>query len=264
MSLAIPDWMPLWAQVLLLGFGIVVLVAFLLMPFAVYGVKGRLSEIALQLEDARADLRVLTMRVGALVPEQTTARRKPETSAPQEEWIPPAAAPAPTPEFQPTSAPRARATGMAPSPLLPPDIVQPAPEAAPRAPVTPADDLSGETPAPAEKPFSMRRERTTPSFGSSSPLRASDAYEPGPPRPPELRATRPEREVPATPPMVPPVDRSAGRMPWHNADRPEAPVFSRQPPPPTGAGDKPPADGRTEPVLRWPSRPSEQPPHSDR
>lgn len=55
MSLAIPDWMPLWAQVLLLGFGIVVLVAFLLMPFAVYGVKGRLSEIALQLEDARAD-----------------------------------------------------------------------------------------------------------------------------------------------------------------------------------------------------------------
>ncbi len=99
MSLAIPDWMPLWAQVLLLGLGIIVIVAFLLMPFAVYGVKGRLSEIALQLEDAKADLRVLTMRVGALVPEQTAARRKPEASATQEEWIPPGVATPPAPEF---------------------------------------------------------------------------------------------------------------------------------------------------------------------
>ncbi|MFT8896849.1 MAG: hypothetical protein ABF968_07780 [Acetobacter sp.] len=260
MSLAIPDWMPLWAQVLLLGLGIIVIVAFLLMPFAVYGVKGRLSEIALQLEDARADLRVLTMRVGALVPEQTAARRKPEASAPQEEWIPPAAAPTSSPEFQPASVPRPRATGMAPSPLLPLDVVQPVQDTAPRTPVTPAEELPKEAPPPVEKPFSVRRERTSPSFGSTSPLRASDAYEPGPPRPPELRATRVEREAPA----APPVDRSAGRMPWHNAGRPEEPSFSRQSPPPTKTGDLPPADGRTEPVLRWPSRPSEQPPHSDR
>ncbi|BCI66420.1 hypothetical protein [Acetobacter aceti] len=257
MSLAIPDWMPLWAQVLLLGLGIIVIVAFLLMPFAVYGVKGRLSEIALQLEDAKADLRVLTMRVGALVPEQTAARRKPEASATQEEWIPPGVATPPAPEFQPASAPRGRTTGIAPSPLLPPDVVRPTQEAAP---VTPPDNLADDTPAPVEKPFSMRRERTAPSSGSLSPLRASDAYEPGPPRPPELRATRVEREAPA----VPPVDRSAGRMPWHNAGRPEEPVFSRQSPPPTRTGDTPPTDGRTEPVLRWPSRPSEQPPYSDR
>ncbi|MCH4091059.1 hypothetical protein [Acetobacter sp.] len=260
MSLAIPDWMPLWAQVLLLGLGIVVIIAFLLMPFAVYGVKGRLSEIALQLEDARADLRVLTMRVGALTPEQTATRRKPEPSAPQEEWLPPVAVAPSAPEFQPTSAPRARATGMAPSPLLPPEIVQPVPETAPRAPVTPANELSDDVPpAPTEISFSMQRERTPPSFGQTAPVRASDAYEPGPPRPPELRATRVEREIPG----APPAERSAGRMPWHNAAQPEEPIFSRQSPPPR-TGDRPPADGRTEPVLRWPSRPSEQPPHSDR
>lgn len=260
MSLAIPDWMPLWAQILLLGFGIIVLVAFLLMPFAVYGVKGRLSEIALQLEDARADLRVLTMRVGALVPEQAASRRKPEMSAPQEEWTPPAATPLSAPEFQPPSAPRSRSTGMAPSPLLPPDIVRPQQEAEPRSPApSPApspDDLSGDVSSSVEKSFSMRRERNVPPVGSSSPSRTSDAYEPGPPRPPELRAIRTEREASSTPPME--------RMPWHNASSPEEPVFSRQSPKTTGAGSRSTAGGRNEPVLRWPSRPSAEPPHSDR
>lgn len=56
-------WFPWWAQllagVILLGLG----VAYLLMPFSVFGVKPRLEEIELQLGEIRAELRVIAMRL---------------------------------------------------------------------------------------------------------------------------------------------------------------------------------------------------------
>jgi len=56
-------WMPWWAQ-LLAGLVLLVLgVAFLLMPFAVFGLKPRLEEVELQLGEIRAKLRVIAMRL---------------------------------------------------------------------------------------------------------------------------------------------------------------------------------------------------------
>ncbi|NHN87262.1 hypothetical protein [Acetobacter conturbans] len=252
MSLAIPDWLPLWAQFLILGIGLVILVAFLLMPFAVYGVKGRLSEIELQLEDVRADLRVITMRLGALTSEAAEKPRK-VVSAPKTEWTPP---PAPEqaaePEFR-AQPPRPRATGLAPSPLLPPDILEmPSSVEPPKAAEPDQKPDIPQTPETAPRVFPAKRMDTS---GGPVPVpRVSDAYEPGPVRPPELRATRPD-----APPASDTGSGAGGRMPWHNA--PKAPDNSRESDEEEPRGrvpdDKAGRPDRTEPVLRWPSRPTE-------
>lgn len=60
-----PDWMPLWAQLLVIAVVIVFGLAFLMMPFAVFGVKGRLGELELQIQEMQAELRGLSMRLAA-------------------------------------------------------------------------------------------------------------------------------------------------------------------------------------------------------
>ena len=62
MSLSFPDWMPVWGQLLVLAFGVLFGLAFMMMPFAVFGVKGRLGEISLQLEEIQAELRAQAVR----------------------------------------------------------------------------------------------------------------------------------------------------------------------------------------------------------
>jgi ABC-type sulfate transport system permease component len=58
--IAFPDWVPPWAQLLVLIVGILVGLAFLLMPFSVFGVKSRLETI-----EARLDARARQDRLGA-------------------------------------------------------------------------------------------------------------------------------------------------------------------------------------------------------
>ena len=57
MSLSFPEWMPLWGQLLVLACGLMFGLAFMMMPFAVFGVKGRLTELSLQVEELQAAVR---------------------------------------------------------------------------------------------------------------------------------------------------------------------------------------------------------------
>lgn len=61
--LPLPDWVPPWAQlavlVVILLFGLM----FLLMPFAVFGVKGRLELIEARLDEIQGEIRSLSLRL---------------------------------------------------------------------------------------------------------------------------------------------------------------------------------------------------------
>ncbi|GCE89793.1 hypothetical protein MSKU15_1394 [Komagataeibacter diospyri] len=61
LSSLFPEWMPAWAQAVLLVGGILFALVWLLVPFAVFGVKGRLDNLAIQLDDLQAELRVIAM-----------------------------------------------------------------------------------------------------------------------------------------------------------------------------------------------------------
>lgn len=63
LTLPLPDWMPWWAQLLILVVAILFGIAFLMMPFAVFGLKGRLDFLEAQLDDIHAELRMVTMRL---------------------------------------------------------------------------------------------------------------------------------------------------------------------------------------------------------
>jgi len=58
----LPEWSGLAVLLVLLLLGLCVLV----MPFSVFGVKGRLDSIEAQLDDIRADIRALAARGGIL------------------------------------------------------------------------------------------------------------------------------------------------------------------------------------------------------
>lgn len=69
-----PDWVPMWAQLALLLLGLLFAVALLLMPFAVFGLKGRLDLLEAQLDDIHADLRMLAMRLPDVEPQRSVRR----------------------------------------------------------------------------------------------------------------------------------------------------------------------------------------------
>jgi disintegrin/metalloproteinase domain-containing protein 1 len=62
-SFGFPDWVPWWVQLLVLIVGILIALAFMLMPFSVFGVKSRLDGIEARLDDIQGDLRVLALRL---------------------------------------------------------------------------------------------------------------------------------------------------------------------------------------------------------
>lgn len=59
----LPEWSGLAVLLVLILLGLCVLV----MPFSVFGVKGRLDSIEAQLDDLRADIRALAARGGPIV-----------------------------------------------------------------------------------------------------------------------------------------------------------------------------------------------------
>jgi len=92
---AIPDWVPPWLALPLVLIGIVLTLAYLLMPFATFGVKARLRAMEARLDAIQGEIRSLSLRL----PE----RREPEYD-PYEE--PPAErARAPRPESVPQRRP---------------------------------------------------------------------------------------------------------------------------------------------------------------
>ncbi len=62
-SFGFPDWVPWWVQLLALIVGILIALAFMLMPFSVFGVKSRLEMIEARLDELQGDIRVLTLRL---------------------------------------------------------------------------------------------------------------------------------------------------------------------------------------------------------
>lgn len=254
MSVTIPDWLPLWVQFLILGLALVILIAFLLMPFAVYGVKGRLREIELQLADMQASLRVMTMRLSAASSERPPAQKAAQnvSHTPQDEWTPPPTPPkTPEPEFKPRP-PKPSSAGMASSPLFRPSMLEPSPSG-----LAAGEPVS--TPAREEKEIREEKQAEAPSprpFSGLVATRISDAYEPGEAaRMPELRITKPAETAPR---------QDFQRMPWHErpgGEKPsatESPVTeSRVPESRVPESPAPARPERTEPVLRWPSRSSE-------
>jgi len=70
----LPDWIPLWAQVALAILALLFALAFLMMPFAVFGLKGRFDLLEAQLDDIHAELRMLAMRLPDAEPQRLERR----------------------------------------------------------------------------------------------------------------------------------------------------------------------------------------------
>src|SRR5271165_6148742 len=65
----LPDWLPGWALLLLALPVLLWALAFLLMPFSVFGVKARLEALEAQVDALQDDLRMISMHMsGALSP----------------------------------------------------------------------------------------------------------------------------------------------------------------------------------------------------
>ncbi len=58
----LPDWLPAWVFLLLAIPALLYLLVFLLMPFSVFGVKGRLEALESQLDAVQEELRNLNLR----------------------------------------------------------------------------------------------------------------------------------------------------------------------------------------------------------
>lgn len=63
MALFFPEWIPWWAQLTVIVIVAIFAICFLLMPFSVFGIKGRLNYLDNQMEDIQAQLRILLKRI---------------------------------------------------------------------------------------------------------------------------------------------------------------------------------------------------------
>jgi hypothetical protein len=73
--------LPDWAGLVVLGGLLLVALAYLVMPFSVFGVKGRLDAIEAQLDEIQTEIRTLALRT----PEPGRARRPPV----EDDWAEP-------------------------------------------------------------------------------------------------------------------------------------------------------------------------------
>ncbi|CAH2600396.1 conserved protein of unknown function [Rhodovastum atsumiense] len=62
----LPDWLPWWVPVAVLVPGLLYLLVFLLMPFSVFGLKGRLDAIEERLDEIQAEIRTIVLRLPEL------------------------------------------------------------------------------------------------------------------------------------------------------------------------------------------------------
>ena len=61
--LPLPEWVPPWAQLAILVAVLLFGLMFLLMPFAVFGVKGRLDLLEARLDEIQGEIRSLALRL---------------------------------------------------------------------------------------------------------------------------------------------------------------------------------------------------------
>lgn len=80
--LPLPDWVPAWVHAAILCSGALLALAFLFLPFAVFGTKGRLEAIEARLDEIQGEIRSLSLRL-----------REPLSTADDEEAAYPAARP---------------------------------------------------------------------------------------------------------------------------------------------------------------------------
>jgi hypothetical protein len=64
----LPDWLPAWAFLLLALPVLLWLLAFLIMPFNVFGVKSRLESLEAQVDGLQDELRLAAMRANGVLP----------------------------------------------------------------------------------------------------------------------------------------------------------------------------------------------------
>jgi hypothetical protein len=107
-ALTIPG-LPAWTGLVLLILLVLVGLAYLLMPFSVFGVKGRLEAIEAQLDEIQTELRTLALRLP-----EPGRRRMPV----DEDWVEPPSAAASRSDFD---IPPPRATPPVPPPAAWPD-----------------------------------------------------------------------------------------------------------------------------------------------
>ena len=95
---SLPAWVPWWVNIAVLVPAILFLLAFVLMPFSVFGVKGRLEGIEARLDEIQGEIRSLSLRLpepsgnrvtdyDALPLAMPDAYHTPETYQPPEEPV---------------------------------------------------------------------------------------------------------------------------------------------------------------------------------
>ncbi len=74
--LPLPDWVPWWVHLVLLIALLLFGLVFVLMPFSVFGVKGRLEAIDARLDEIQGEIRSLSLRLpepSMIDPDEETA-----------------------------------------------------------------------------------------------------------------------------------------------------------------------------------------------
>ncbi len=139
---SLPDWMPGWVFLLLALPVLLYLLAFLLMPFSVFGVKARIETLEAQIDALHEDVRTMTMRSSGVLPQAVSEYDRYSNEVPhfgrikksQREYV--------EPEAPPVREPVRRAPTVVPQQVVAPP---PPPMAATRERLAPA-------PAPAPRP----------------------------------------------------------------------------------------------------------------
>ena len=127
----LPPWMPDWVFLLLLLPALLWVLAFLLMPFSVFGVKGRLEALEAQVDAMHEEMRMAAMRAAGVLSPAAKAY-EPEEEAPNfgrmktsHRGFTPEAAPEPPPPPRPSAWPM-------PEPVIMPPPMRARPAASPQ------------------------------------------------------------------------------------------------------------------------------------
>ena len=105
---AFPDWMPWYLQLIVVVAAILAGLAYLVMPFSVFGLKSRLDALESRLDDIQSDLRTLTQRLPepTRTPYDPPAILRAAALAPPRETTPPPPPPIPPASWQADPPPR--------------------------------------------------------------------------------------------------------------------------------------------------------------
>lgn len=229
MPFAMPDWAPWWLPLAVLLPALFFGLAFLLMPFSVFGVKGRLDGIEARLDEIQAEIRMLALRLPE--PGPMPVLREPEAPPPSARPRRPEPAPPPPPRY--AEEPMEEEMAEEPPPQPRPRRAEPQPAPRPHIPTPPweqgtdDEEMPPAAPAASAQPFRFQR----PAAGTARPG-ARPPIPPAPPEPPESEQEPPVR---------------GGRFALRRND-PDRTAADRD----RGASRDTPSGGRAEPRLNWP------------